>query len=246
MKFYVGCHHPCDAGKFEHSMVSVNAIRNRKSCFTAQEWIMDSGAFTELSTHGHYRYSVEDYADQVIRWWRNSYLAAAVSQDFMCEPFILEKTGLTMTEHQRFTIERYDALRKIVWPLVYILPVLQGYWPEEYVSHIRQYGDRLKKGQWVGVGSVCKRNARINEIEAVLMWIKRERPDLRLHGFGVKKTALASSVVRECLYSADSMAWSYAARKEGRNPNDPEEAKRFAEDIRTKTVAKRDFSFSMF
>jgi hypothetical protein len=43
------------------------------------------------------------------------------------------------------------------------------------------------------------------------MAIKNERPDLRLHGFGLKTTALADPLVRSMLWSADSMAWSFAA-----------------------------------
>ena len=78
------------------------------------------------------------------------------------------------------------------------------------------------------------------------MAIKRERPDLRLHGFGVKTTALASSVVRDCLYSADSMAWSYAARREGRDGNSHYEAARFLQKIESQDVQKRDFSFRLY
>lgn len=35
---------------------------------------------------------------------------------------------------------------------------------------------------------------------------------LRLHGFGLKQTALEPSEIRELLYSCDSMAYSYAKR----------------------------------
>jgi len=42
--------------------------------------------------------------------------------------------------------------------------------------------------------------------------------------------------------SADSMAWSYAARKEGRNPNDWREAKSFLNNIETMPV-QAGFSF---
>ncbi|MGL5060785.1 MAG: DUF7221 family queuine tRNA-ribosyltransferase-like protein [Microcoleus sp.] len=63
-----------------------------------------------------------------------------------------------------------------------------------------------KKNAWVGVGSVCKRNANAASIEAVLLAIKQARPDLRLHGFGIKKTALQSPIVWDLLYSADSQA----------------------------------------
>ena len=146
MRFYIGLHHPSDAGKFERCMVSINAIRNRKSDFPAREWMMDSGAFTEISRHGHYRESVEAYAKQIERWVSVGTLVAAVSQDYMCEPFILEKTGLSVVDHQRLTIERYDALKSLVRKSVYVLPVLQGFWPEEYVDCIRQMGGADSRG----------------------------------------------------------------------------------------------------
>jgi hypothetical protein len=57
------------------------------------------------------------------------------------------------------------------------------------------------------------------------------RPDLRLHGFGVKKTSLLSVAVRMLLATADSMAWSFSARKQGRNANDWREARSFVEVI---------------
>jgi hypothetical protein len=93
------------------------------------------------------------------------------------------------------------------------------------------YGERLTRGKWVGVGSVCKRNGDPKAIERVLFTIKSARPDLRLHGFGVKTTALSSSLVTELLHSADSMAWSFAARRQGRNSNDWREAKAWTENI---------------
>jgi hypothetical protein len=211
-------------------MISVNRLHNRKSDFAVNEWMLDSAAFTELARFGHYRSDVQSYAEQVKRWKTCGRLLAATSQDYMCEPFILEKTGLTIEDHQRLTFERYDALLAYDTG-VYILPVLQGYRPEEYVSHIRQYGDRLKAGAWVGVGSVCKRNSKTDQIVAVLRAIKKERSDLRLHGFGVKLAALSSKVVRDCLWSADSIAWSFAVRWQGRSPNDWIEARAFVKKV---------------
>lgn len=213
MRFYVGVFHVSQAHRFERCMVSANRLRGRRSDFAVGEWMLDSGAFTQVTTHGRYLDGPEVYAGQVRRWAGCGHLAAAVTQDFMCEGVALKKTGLTVADHQRLTVERYDALKELVGADAYLMPVLQGFWPDEYVDCLRLYGDRLESGQWVGVGSVCKRNAKVEEIERVLMAVRRERPDLRLHGFGVKETALASSVVRKCLASADSMAWSYAARR---------------------------------
>jgi len=212
MDFYVGLHQPSDARHFERCMVSVSRLRDRRSDFAVGEWMMDSGAFMELKLFGQYRDSVSAYAAQIRRWAMCGRLVAAVAQDYMCEPFMLERTGLDVQAHQRLTIERYDALMAERTG-TYILPVLQGYRPDEYLSHIAQYGARLERGAWVGVGSVCKRNGDPATIRDVLYTIARARPDLRLHGFGVKRTALSSALVRDYLYSADSMAWSFAARK---------------------------------
>lgn len=107
----------------------------------------------------------------------------------------------------------------------------QGYNPADYARHVRMYGERLAFGAWVGVGSVCKRNGTPEAVVAVLRAIKQVRPDLRLHGFGLKTTALASPEVQALLETADSMAWSFAARYEGRNQNDWREAKRWSERI---------------
>jgi hypothetical protein len=217
--FYPGLHEVANASKVQQCMISVNRLWKRRSPVLAPKWIMDSGAFTTVIKHGGYPpKSLLNYAIEVDRWASEN-LLAAVSQDYMCEKFVLEKTGMTIPQHQRMTIYRYKALKKLV-KRVYIMPVLQGYAPSDYVEHLRMYGDLLAQGAWVGVGSVCKRNSRPGAIKAVLMSIKEHRPDLRLHGFGVKLTALQSEIVQRCLYSADSMAWSFAARYEGRKAHD--------------------------
>ena len=230
MKFYVGCHQPSDAQHFERAFISINRLRERRGGFACQHWVLDSGAFTEISTHGRYRSTVEQYAHDAARWIGNGELDAVVAQDYMCEPFVLRRTGLTVADHQRLTIERYDELRTFDLG-VYVLPVLQGYRPAEYVAHVEQYGERLPRGAWVGVGSVCKRNSKPTAVAGVLLAINEHRPDLRLHGFGVKATSLREGTVRHLLHSADTMAWSRAARYAGRNGNDWREAERFRADI---------------
>ncbi|MFP5513211.1 MAG: hypothetical protein ACLGJC_09045 [Alphaproteobacteria bacterium] len=236
MRFFVGMHQPCDAGKVQAAFVSVNRLRKRKGRFPVNDWIMDSGAFSTILTHGGYPDPPEVYAAEIRRWAHNGNLLAAVAQDFMCEAHMLAITGKTIEEHQQLTIERYDALTACDTGGVYIMPVLQGYAPEDYVRHIEMYGDRLSRSMWVGVGSVCKRNGDPVAIEEVLLAVKRARPDLQLHGFGVKTTSLQSGLVRDLLATADSMAWSFAARKEGRNANDWREAAAFKDRIETMPV----------
>lgn len=236
MRFFVGLHQPSDARHFAASMISVNRLRTRKKPFRRRRWMMDSGAFTTIAKHGGYPEPVEVYAAEIRRWAAHGGLLCAVAQDYMCEPVMLERTGLTVAEHQSLTIARYDSLMACDVGGVYIMPVLQGFTPAEYVEHLRMYGDRLPHRAWVGVGSVCKRNGDVRAIEAVLLAIKSVRPDLRLHGFGLKTTALASGLVRKLLWSADSMAWSFSARKQGRNGNDWREARAFVRRIESMPV----------
>lgn len=247
VKFYPGLHQPADARHFDLACISINRLRGRKKPVACDDVLVDSGAFTELERHGRYRHGVEEYAAEIRRLHEAGVvkIAAAVAQDYMCEAWMLEKTGLTIPDHQRLTIERYDALAACDLP-VPILPVLQGYTPADYVRHLQAYGARLTQGMWVGVGSVCKRQGDPRSIVAVLQAIHTARPDLLLHGFGVKTTALLHPGVREMLHSADSMAWSFAARKQGRNANDWREAQTFADRINTWARPASGWQMEMF
>jgi hypothetical protein len=247
VRFYVGLHQPGDAENFNRACISVRRLKGRKKPVDCVDVLVDSGAFTEINLYGGYRSSVEEYAIELRRLHSAGVIniAAAVAQDYMCEPFMLAKTGLTIEVHQRLTIERYDALVAELERLFggsipfHVMPVLQGFAPQDYANHVRMYDDRLKPGMWVGVGSVCKRNGIPEKIIEVLSAIHAVRPDLRLHGFGIKQTSLLHPGVRAMLYSADSMAWSFAARKQGRDGNSWKEAKAFAD--RVQGAASRAF-----
>ena len=208
--FYTGIHHPAMAHGLERVMLSLNVLEHRQRDFEAGRWILDSGAFTRTG-RGAGHLPVAEYAGHVRRWAGCGDLEAAVCQDYMCEPFVLEATGLTVWQHQELTTRNYLALRDLA-PDTHIMPVLQGWDPEDYARHTRAMSPHLEEGAWTGVGSVCQRQGRPAAISAVLTAILRERPDLRLHGFGVKKTALQRADISERLHSADSMAWSYAGR----------------------------------
>ena len=60
----------------------------------------------------------------------------------------------------------------------------------------------------VGLGSVCRRQS---TAEIAVIVTELARRGLRLHGFGVKTGGL--HLYGHRLTSADSMAWSYAARR---------------------------------
>jgi hypothetical protein len=130
--------------------------------------------------------------------------------DWMVEPWILARTGLTVAEHQRLTLENYLELRHIAPDLPWV-PVLQGWGNGEYLAHAAAYeraGVRLASLPLVGIGSVCRRQGTAGI--AVLL-AELARAGLRPHCFGMKKAGLIRSA--GYVTSADSLAWSFAARR---------------------------------
>jgi hypothetical protein len=234
-RFYVGVHHPRLAWPLTlrgfRVCVSANVLRGRGGDVPFlgcdAPWLLDSGAFTQVALQGGFSQSPQAYA-AMIRRYAPTGLIAAGTQDYMCEPLALRATGLGVARHQALTLERFDAIREAGTAGVHLLPVLQGRAPDDYRRHLEAYGERIGHGAWVGAGSLCKRQGDPAVIAAILDAILGERPDLRLHGFGCKRTSLLDPEVRRRLATADSMAWSYAARFEGRDPNAWDEAGRFA------------------
>jgi hypothetical protein len=116
------------------------------------------------------------------------------------------------------TAENLVTLRELApeWPsqsgFLGFVPSLQGQCPDDYVKHIemfRSLGVNLETEPLVAVGSVCRRQ-HTEEIGEVFRAI-REAGIPRLHGFGVKLQGLRR--YGHLLTSADSMAWSYEARR---------------------------------
>jgi hypothetical protein len=211
MKFFLGTCHPNWIGFARVPwFISVTALRGRKSRVPEGEWIMDSGGFTQIAMHGKYMMTPEDYVDAIFR----QIPVHAFCQDWMVEKFILEKTGLTIRDHQGLTLENYLLLDKLGRGLP-IRPVLQGWKAEDYVRHLRDYrkaGVRLD--QLFGLGTVCSRNGNLGEVEWILKAIHDEAPGIQIHGFGLKTTAFTSAHIVERLASADSMAWSSRGRRQ--------------------------------
>ena len=163
---------------------------------------------------GEYAREVRNYQTHVGR------LDWAAIQDWMCEPAVLHGgfiagrrapgTGLTILEHQRRTLESLLVLREIAPDLPWA-PVLQGWGIQDYLAHVEMYlraGINLRHEKIVGVGSVCRRQG-TQEIGSVFRSLAAL--GLKLHGFGVKTRGLA--LAASDLASADSLAWSYTARR---------------------------------
>lgn len=174
---------------------------------------IDSGAFTEVSTHGGWTWPAHDFAAFVASVVRElGTVEHAGIQDWMCEPQIVALTGLSVEEHQRRTVASFLELRRLA-PAVPWVPTLQGMTAADYLRCAEMYRDvgvDLEQQHLVGLGSVCRRS-RTPKIEAVIGAVKAGLPSrVRLHGYGVK----SEGATRACwgLAGFDSMAWSSRAR----------------------------------
>ena len=243
MIFFTGIHNLTHASKVDYSFISINRLLKRKKDFKARTWIMDSGAFSQVLTLGDHLLSTRKYAEQINRWSRCGILVRAVSQDYICIDSILEKLGRTVEEHQAMTIDRYKRLIKQTE--VPIMPVLQGYDPEEYAKHVHDYGSLLKEHDWIGVGSIARKNSNPELVLNILNVIHEVRPDLRLHGFGIKKTCLQDSAIRDRLFSADSMSWIYDLWKANQKNYELSGALKFKNRIETMSVQTNFFDCRM-
>jgi hypothetical protein len=163
--------------------------------------------------YGQWTTSPGQYIAEVRRWQAAiGGLAWSSIQDWMCEPVILAKTGLTVEEHQARTTANYFHLMDVA-PDVPWIPVIQGFEYREYVAHIRAYraaGVDLRDIPVVGLGSICRRQG--TDLAA---WMIRRFHDhgIKIHGFGFKMQGLRRCA--DVLASADSMAWSFRARRIG-------------------------------
>jgi hypothetical protein len=244
VQFFLGTHQP---GWLRTStlplFVSDRRLRGYKTLPRASaSWALDSGGFTELSCHGSWEHgpTPQQYAARVRRYRDEiGNLAWAAPQDWMCEPWVLSKTGLPLLEHLQRTVGNYIQLREIAPDLPFV-PVLQGWRLDDYLTCADLYaaaGIDLTAAKLVGLGSVCRRQA-TSEALAIIDALHAIGVT-RLHGFGFKVLGLRTCGQR--LASADSMAWSIDARRKpplpGCRHNNCANCHRYAHQWRERVVA---------
>jgi hypothetical protein len=220
MRFYLGIWNVAWVRRVDIPLfISRTVLYNRKTYpRPSAPWALDSGAFTEINRNGKWELGAQEYA----RFVRKivdcmPYLQWAAPQDWMCEPFVLKKTGNSVTQNQRLTVNNFLELQQLAPDLPWI-PVVQGWTEDDYLRCVDMYanaGVDLLLYSTVGVGSVCRRQS-----SSEVLWILRTLKDLglRLHAFGVKTRGLVRA--SSSLVSSDSMAWSIRGRHvRGECPN---------------------------
>ena len=246
-----------------NAMISANAlvrIKNgalqvRKAPIRAGRWMLDSGAFSQVTKYGDFIMSPEEYVRIAVRFQDCGDLACIVTQDYMCEPDVIKMLqGMgkeaSVRIHQRKTVERYkqiviEAERQGL--KVPVMPVLQGWEVEDYVDHYYLYrrmlkdqsmhhpfhhpialdSPKMRSGQWIGIGSTCKRNKNPEVVSRILDSLEdcskskyRVNPEgivtsMKVHLFGYKTTGLKSDRIKDRIYSADSFAYDFTNRLNG-------------------------------
>lgn len=185
--------------------------RRKRFPHALRPWALDSGGFTELSQQGAWTLDARQYAREVRRFsqaiGRSEWAAI---QDWMCEPAILRKTGLSIAAHQDRTLASFEDLLTAAPELPWV-PVLQGWQLADYLRHLEMYerrGHDLRQRPLVGIGTLCRRQS---TGEALAILSRLAACGLRLHGFGLKVGAfrLGAAVHWVC---ADSLSWSLRAR----------------------------------
>jgi hypothetical protein len=211
--FWLGAHHPrWLATVGVPLMVSRRNLAGRRSLpRAAEQWVLDSGGFTELSLHGDWTIPAHMYAREVSRFRSEiGRMVWAAPQDWMCEDNIRAKTGLTVAEHQSRTVGNFLDLMAVDDTLP-IIPVVQGNSVTDYERCVALY-DRAGVDLWshslVGVGSVCRLQSTAKAAAILAMLAETGLP---LHGFGLKLDGLRTC--SDYLASADSLAWSMDARR---------------------------------
>jgi len=167
---------------------------------------IDSGGYSLMLETGEHD-SVNDYLDYVEAVDAN----IAAMQDYPCEPGILNEYDRTVADHQAMTVDRARANlneMRVRGLNTEPMAVLQGWEPDDYLNCIDMFREAGVLTDYIGIGTVCRRNAE-TEIREIVNTVHNELPNRKLHAFGVKKSILKYPDMRDALDSVDSSAWYF-------------------------------------
>lgn len=222
MRLYLGTHMPNWLWAPEFREVPLflchRTLRTRKTSFpqATTRYAVDSGAFTELTTHGRWVETPEQYIAGLRRYADElGPFDFAGQQDYVCRSDALDAIELhtgtrpDVGELLRATVDNLLVLRRLA-PDLPIAPTIQGGTFEDYMRCADMFiaaGFDLAAEPVVGVGSLVGMAPKA--VERIVTAL-RARGITNLHAFGVKSRALAGAA--HGIDSADSSSWSFAGR----------------------------------
>jgi hypothetical protein len=211
--FFLGTHQPAWLAQSDIPMFVSRArlARLKRLPRARAPWALDSGAFTQVAREGGWTFTPAQYVAEVRRYRDEiGSLQWAAPMDWVCEPEARARTGLTVREHQRRTIENFIELRSLD-PSLPFVPAVQGWTLGDFIGHVEGYasaGIDLRALPLVVLGSVCRRQ-QTTRAALLIRWLAAE--GLKIHALGFKRMGLP--YVADVLVSADSLAWSLNARR---------------------------------
>ncbi|MBD2745999.1 hypothetical protein IC232_04720 [Microvirga sp. BT688] len=180
------------------------------------EAYLDSAGFVAASRYRGLPWSVDEYLDLCAAYpWR--WAAAA---DLCVEPEVARNRDLVL-DRISATVDLNRACIRGARErgiLSRLMPVLQGWVPEDYVRCLERMPD-LSGFPIVGVGSMCRRHLHGPQgILQVIETLDRELrgTDIRLHLFGLKGVGAAELRHHPRVATVDSQAYGTKARVEAR------------------------------
>jgi len=196
---------------YPYILVNYMTRMNKPPQYGYEELFIDSGGFSSSLLSGEYTKSDDEYLWHVEEL-QPDYFAL---RDYPCEPELLKQHGRTVEMHQEMTLEHHlQLLDKLDnyditgdW-----VPVLQGWTLEEYLDCVDLFREHGLLCDYVAIGSVCRRGSQ-NEIRRIISVVKHQIGGRRLHAFGLNVGVLRDPHLWSCVYSVDSGAFDYAARK---------------------------------
>ncbi|MET3436028.1 hypothetical protein [Sphingomonas sp. 1185] len=213
-------------------LVSANAFSRWKRRHGCREWC-GWRTRTLANTHGLASVDLDSAGfvlavkERGIPWTVDDYIRLAgsfkfrrfASLDLCCEAEIahnraevLDRVARTIQLNRACHAQAVDAGLASTF-----MPVLQGRVPDDYLRSWEGIAHLVRPGQVIGVGSLCRRHVTgVDGLIAVIDRLDRLLPaDVRLHGFGVKGTALSLLAgFGGRVASIDSQAYGIAARRE--------------------------------
>ncbi|WP_135536131.1 deazapurine DNA modification protein DpdA family protein [Halostella pelagica] len=215
-RFYFGCASGSARKalrKMEVPNVMISyATANNTPFDTIEHLFIDSGGYSQLHTHQEYQTSDQDYLSYI----REHDPELFALRDYPCDPGIRTQLDRTVEDRQKRTAQKHRKLLSMYDDSnldSQAVAVLQGWTPQQYLSHIDMLRSEGVLTRYVAIGSLS--NRRPQEAAKIIHKVRDALPSRhRLHGLGVSTSVLRQPRIIQSLDSADSAAYDFRTRME--------------------------------